>query len=194
MLLGGVVLGVAELVRGRLAPHVASSRSGSSGCLRLSAADGHLSDFHLGALFSRGREGASAPQSWSHGDRIQSARGNRTASKERSMGRVEEDWGEWGTIYSTKLAGCSARSRMGLAPVPARGRPAGRAALARRRARDLTCWYLTSSRTEWVAKSLLLDRAWVGSVHECPCRLGEPCGSVWLGGEARRSHASRQYG
>ena len=66
------------------------------------------------------------------------SRGNKTASKERWIERVEEESGEWGTIYyddDGSVLGSMQYGPLGL--LPARGRPSGRPAVGRRRARHL---------------------------------------------------------
>ena len=66
------------------------------------------------------------------------SRGNRTASKERWIERVEEESGEWGTIYYDDDGSVLGSMQYGPAGLlPARGRPPGRPALGRRGARHL---------------------------------------------------------
>lgn len=83
------------------------------------------------------------------------SRGNRTASKERWIERVEEESGEWGTIYyddDGSVLGSMQYGPAGLFPraadLPA-GPPSDDAVL-------VTCAYLTAPGREWVEKSLLL--------------------------------------
>ena len=83
------------------------------------------------------------------------SRGNRTASKERWIERVEEDHGEWGTIYyddDGSVLGSMQYGPAGLFPraddLPA-GPPSDDAVL-------VTCAYLTRTQHDWVLKSLLL--------------------------------------
>ena len=83
------------------------------------------------------------------------SRGNRTASKERWIERVEEEHGEWGTIYyddDGSVLGSMQYGASGLFPraddLPA-GPPSDDAVL-------VTCAYLTRGHHDWVLKSLLL--------------------------------------
>jgi len=83
------------------------------------------------------------------------SRGNKTASKERWMDRVEEDWGEWGTIYLDEDGRLLGTLQYGpsqffprAADLPA-GPPSDDAIL-------VTCAYLMGDGAEWVEKSLLL--------------------------------------
>ena len=83
------------------------------------------------------------------------SRGNRTASKERWIERVEEESGEWGTIYyddDGSVLGSMQYGPAGLFPraadLPA-GPPSDDAVL-------VTCAYLTGEGAEWVEKSLFL--------------------------------------
>lgn len=83
------------------------------------------------------------------------SRGNRTASKERWMERVEEESGEWGTIYfddDGAVLGSMQYGPAGFFPraadLPA-GPPSDDAVL-------VTCAYLTGEGAEWVEKSLFL--------------------------------------
>ncbi|MGL6277970.1 MAG: hypothetical protein ACRC50_00240, partial [Gaiella sp.] len=83
------------------------------------------------------------------------SRGNKTASKERWTERVEEEWGEWGTIYlddDGRFLGVMQYGHSGLFPraadLPA-GPPSEDAVL-------VTCAYVARSAGEWVEKSLLL--------------------------------------
>jgi len=83
------------------------------------------------------------------------SRGNRTASKERWIERVEEESGEWGTIYyddDGSVLGSMQYGPAGLFPraadLPA-GPPSDDAVL-------VTCAYLIGTGAEWVVKSLFL--------------------------------------
>ncbi len=83
------------------------------------------------------------------------SRGNSTASKERWIERVEEEAGEWGTIYYDDDASVLGSMQYGpsgyfprAADLPA-GPPSEDAVL-------VTCAYLTHRAGEWVEKSLLL--------------------------------------
>ena len=83
------------------------------------------------------------------------SRGNRTASKERWIERVEQESGEWGTIYyddDGSVLGSMQYGPTGYFPraadLPA-GPPSEDAVL-------VTCAYLTPRAGEWVEKSLLL--------------------------------------
>jgi len=83
------------------------------------------------------------------------SRGNRTASKERWIERVEEEHGSWGTIYyddDGSVLGSMQYGPSGLFPraddLPA-GPPSDDSVL-------VTCAYLTRAHHEWVLKSLLL--------------------------------------
>ena len=83
------------------------------------------------------------------------SRGNKTASKERWIERVEEESGEWGTIYyddDGSVLGSMQYGPTGFFPraadLPA-GPPSDDAVL-------VTCAYLTREGVEWVEKSLFL--------------------------------------
>jgi hypothetical protein len=83
------------------------------------------------------------------------SRGNKTASKERWIERVEEEAGEWGTIYyddDGSVLGSMQYGPSGFFPraddLPA-GPPSDDAVL-------VTCAYLTREGADWVLKSLLL--------------------------------------
>ena len=83
------------------------------------------------------------------------SRGNKTASKERWIERVEEESGEWGTIYyddDGSVLGSMQYGPSGFFPraadLPA-GPPSDDAVL-------VTCAYLTREGVEWVEKSLFL--------------------------------------
>ena len=83
------------------------------------------------------------------------SRGNRTASKERWIERVEEESGEWGTLYyddDGSVLGSMQYGASGLFPraddLPA-GPPSDDAVL-------VTCAYLTREGLDWVLKSLFL--------------------------------------
>lgn len=83
------------------------------------------------------------------------SRGNRTASKEQWIERVEQESGEWGTIYyddDGSVLGSMQYGPTGFFPravdLPA-GPPSDDAVL-------VTCVFLTGRGVEWVEKSLLL--------------------------------------
>jgi hypothetical protein len=83
------------------------------------------------------------------------SRGNKTASKERWMDGVEDEWGEWGSIYLDehgRLLGSMQYGPAHLFPraadLPA-GPPSDDAVL-------VTCAYLTRDGAEWAEKSLML--------------------------------------
>jgi hypothetical protein len=83
------------------------------------------------------------------------SRGNRTASKERWIERVEEESGEWGTIYfddDGSVLGSMQYGPSGFFPraddLPA-GPPSEDAVL-------VTCAYMTGEGADWVLKSLFL--------------------------------------
>jgi hypothetical protein len=83
------------------------------------------------------------------------SRGNRTASKERWIERVEEESGEWGTVYyddDGSVLGSMQYGPAGFFPraddLPA-GPPSDDAVL-------VTCAYLTREGADWVLKSLFL--------------------------------------
>jgi hypothetical protein len=83
------------------------------------------------------------------------SRGNRTASKERWVDRIEDDWGEWGTIYfddDGQVLGSMQYGPASLFPraadLPA-GPPSDDAIL-------VTCAYLAGGAAQWVEKSLFL--------------------------------------
>ena len=83
------------------------------------------------------------------------SRGNRTASKERWMERVEEEFGEWGTLYldeGGRLLGSLQYGPSYLFPRAA-DLPAGPASDD---AVLVTCSYLAGGVAEWAEKSLLL--------------------------------------
>ncbi len=95
------------------------------------------------------------------------SRGNRTASKERWTERVEDEWGEWGTIYlddDGRFLGLMQYGASGLFPraadLPA-GPPSEDAAL-------VTCAYLARGAGDWVEKSLML-----AAIGECRDRGAE---------------------
>lgn len=98
------------------------------------------------------------------------SRGNRTASKERWLEQVEEEWGDWGTVYlddDGRLLGSMQYGPAGLFPrasdLPA-GPPSDDAIL-------VTCAYLTRAGREWVQKSLLL--AAIGEARDSGARALE---------------------
>ena len=83
------------------------------------------------------------------------SRGNKTASKERWIDKVEDDWGEWGTVYygdDGKLLGSMQYGPAGLFPraadLPA-GPPSDDAVI-------VTCAYLAGDAARWVEQSLFL--------------------------------------
>ncbi len=83
------------------------------------------------------------------------SRGNKTASKERWIERVEDEWGDWGTIYLDehgRLLGSMQYGPAHLFPraddLPA-GPPSDDAVL-------ITCAYLMRDGAEWAEKSLML--------------------------------------
>jgi hypothetical protein len=83
------------------------------------------------------------------------SRGNKTASKERWTQRVEEEWGEWGSIYvdeDGRLLGSLQYGPSHLFPRAA-DLPAGPASDD---AVVVTCVYLARDVAGWVEKSLLL--------------------------------------
>jgi len=83
------------------------------------------------------------------------SRGNKTASKERWVEKVEDDWGEWGTVYygdDGRVLGSMQYGPAGLFPraadLPA-GPPSDDAVL-------VTCAYLAGGAAQWVEQSLFL--------------------------------------
>jgi hypothetical protein len=83
------------------------------------------------------------------------SRGNKTASKERWIEKVEDDWGEWGTVYygdDGKLLGSMQYGPAGLFPraadLPA-GPPSDDAVI-------VTCAFLVGHAARWVEQSLFL--------------------------------------
>jgi hypothetical protein len=83
------------------------------------------------------------------------SRGNKTASKERWVEKVEDDWGEWGTVYygdDGKLLGSMQYGPAGLFPraadLPA-GPPSDDAVI-------VTCAYIARGAAQWVEQSLFL--------------------------------------
>lgn len=98
------------------------------------------------------------------------SRGNRTAAKERWIEQVEEEWGDWGTVYlddDGRLLGSMQYGPAGLFPrasdLPA-GPPSDDAVL-------VTCAYLTRPARGWVEKSLLL--AAIGEARDSGARALE---------------------
>ena len=82
--------------------------------------------------------------------------GNRTASKERWIERVEEEWGEWGTIYYDDDGRVLGSMQYGpVRAVPARRRPAGGPAVATTRCSSRAPTS-SATRRRWVQKSLFL--------------------------------------
>ena len=83
------------------------------------------------------------------------SRGHKTASKERWVEKVEDEWGEWGTVYyedDGRVVGVLQFGPSGFFP-RAQDLPAGPASDD---AVLVTCAYLVGAATEWVEKSLLL--------------------------------------
>ena len=83
------------------------------------------------------------------------SRGNRTASKDRWIDKIEDDWGEWGTVYygdDGQVLGSMQYGPAALFPLaddlPA-GPPSDDAVL-------VTCAYLAGGAAQWVEKSLFL--------------------------------------
>jgi len=83
------------------------------------------------------------------------SRGNRTASKDRWIDKIEDDWGEWGTVYygdDGQVLGSMQYGPAALFPLaqdlPA-GPPSDDAVL-------VTCAYLAGEAAQWVEKSLFL--------------------------------------
>ena len=83
------------------------------------------------------------------------SRGNKTASKERWIEKVEGDWGEWGTVYygdDGRVLGSMQYGPAGLFPraadLPA-GPPSDDAVI-------VTCSYLAGGAAQWVEQSLFL--------------------------------------
>ena len=83
------------------------------------------------------------------------SRGNRTASKDRWIDKIEGDWGEWGTVYygdDGQVLGSMQYGPATLFPLaqdlPA-GPPSDDAVL-------VTCAYLAGGAAQWVEKSLFL--------------------------------------
>ena len=83
------------------------------------------------------------------------SRGNKTASKERWVEKVEDDWGEWGTVYygdDGRVLGSMQYGPAGLFPraadLPA-GPPSDDAVI-------VTCAYLAGGAAQWVEQSLFL--------------------------------------
>ena len=65
------------------------------------------------------------------------SRGNREPEKRKWIERAEEEWGAWGTVYRDDDGRVLGSMQYGPAALPARRRPARRAALRRRRARHV---------------------------------------------------------
>jgi GNAT superfamily N-acetyltransferase len=89
------------------------------------------------------------------------SRGHKIASKERWIDRVEDEWGEWGTLYlddDGRFLGVMQYGPADLFPravdLPA-GPPSDDAAL-------VTCAFLAADAGDWVEKSLLL-----AAIGEC---------------------------
>ena len=116
------------------------------------------------------------------------SRGNRTASKERWIERVEEEHGEWGTIYyddDGSVLGSMQYGAAGLFPraddLPA-GPPSDDAVL-------VTCAYLIRTHHDWVLKSLLL--AAIGEARDQGARALEAFAYRYPEREAPGSAAHR---
>jgi hypothetical protein len=83
------------------------------------------------------------------------SRGNRTASKERWVDKIEADWGEWGTVYFDDDGHVLGSMQYGPATMFPRahdlpaGPPSDDAIL-------VTCAYLAGGAAQWVEKSLFL--------------------------------------
>jgi hypothetical protein len=83
------------------------------------------------------------------------SRGNRTASKDRWVDKIEGDWGEWGTVYFDDDGHVLGSMQYGPAPMFPRahdlpaGPPSDDAIL-------VTCAYLAGGAAQWVEKSLFL--------------------------------------
>ena len=89
------------------------------------------------------------------------SRGTKTAAKDRWIDRVEEEWGEWGTIYLDEGGRLLGTLQYGpshffprAADLPA-GPPSDDAVV-------VTCTYLMGDGAEWVEKSLVL-----AAIGEC---------------------------
>jgi hypothetical protein len=83
------------------------------------------------------------------------SRGNRTASKARWIDKIEDDWGEWGTVYYDDDGSVLGSMQYGpaslfprAADLPA-GPPSDDAVL-------VTCAYLAGGAAQWVEQSLFL--------------------------------------
>lgn len=83
------------------------------------------------------------------------SRGNKTASKERWVEKIEDEWGEWGTVYLDENGRLLGSMQYGPAhhfpraqDLPA-GPPSEDAVL-------VTCAYIRSAVAEWVEQSLFL--------------------------------------
>ena len=83
------------------------------------------------------------------------SRGNRTASKDRWVDKIEADWGEWGTVYFDDDGHVLGSMQYGPASMFPRaqdlpaGPPTDDAIL-------VTCAYLAGGAAQWVEKSLFL--------------------------------------
>lgn len=83
------------------------------------------------------------------------SRGHKTAAKERWIEKIEDEWGEWGTVYYEDDGRIVGSLQFGPAAFFPRTHdlPAGPASDD---AVLVTCAYLVGGATEWVEKSLLL--------------------------------------
>jgi hypothetical protein len=83
------------------------------------------------------------------------SRGNRTASKPRWIEKVEDDWGDWGTVYYGDDGGVLGSLQYGPAALFPRADdlPAGPASDD---AVLVTCSYLAGDAPQWVEQSLFL--------------------------------------
>jgi hypothetical protein len=83
------------------------------------------------------------------------SRGNKTATKDRWIEKIEDDWGEWGTVYRDETGALLGSMQYGPShffpraqDLPA-GPPSDDAVL-------VTCAYVRAGVAEWVEKSLFL--------------------------------------
>jgi hypothetical protein len=109
------------------------------------------------------------------------SRGNRTASKERWIDKIEADWGEWGTVYyddDGRVIGSMQYGPASLFPrgedLPA-GPPSDDAVL-------VTCAYLAGGAAQWVEKSLFL--AAIGEARDKGARALEAFAYRYAEGES----------
>lgn len=110
------------------------------------------------------------------------SRGNRTASKERWLDRVEDEWGDLGTVYHDDDGSVLGSMQYGpsylfprAADLPA-GPPSDDAAL-------ITCAYLVGGAAEWVEKSLIL--AAIGEARDRGAKALEAFAYRYPEGESR---------